>query len=229
MIRVLGHDLLALLDALDIAQAVLAGYDWGGRAACVVAALWPERVRALVSVNGYNIQNIARAQQPAEPEAELRYWYQFYFQTERGRAGLAQHRAAYCELLWKLWSPSWRFDAETYRRSAASFDNPDFVEIVIHSYRHRYGLVPGDPSMLDVEARLALQPDISMPTITLDGIDDGVMGPGGTASHARHFTARHEHRLVPGAGHNLPQEAPAAFAQAVLDAAAWAGVAVARA
>lgn len=215
----LGHDLLELLDALQLPQALLAGYDWGGRAACIVAALWPQRVSGLVSVNGYNIQNIARAQQPADPEAELRYWYQFYFQSERGRAGLTRHRAAFCELLWKLWSPTWRFDEATYRRSAAAFDNPDFVEIVIHSYRHRYGLVPGDPRLLDVEAALARQPDITVPTITLDGSADGVMGPpAGPDGHGR-FSGRHQHRLIEGVGHNLPQEAPQDFARAVLDLA----------
>jgi pimeloyl-ACP methyl ester carboxylesterase len=213
----LGADLLALLDALALPRAVLAGYDWGGRAACVVAALWPERCAGLVSLGGYNIQNIAAAMKPAEPENELRYWYQYYFHSERGRAGLAQNRRALCRLLWQLWSPSWTFDDATFERSAAAFDNPDFVDVTIHSYRHRYGLVEGDAAYQEIEHRLAEQPDIAVPAITLDGADDGVLPVGGTSHHAHHFIGRHQHRLVPGAGHNLPQEKPALFADAVLE------------
>ncbi|HEY2926443.1 alpha/beta fold hydrolase [Piscinibacter sp.] len=211
----LARDLLTLLDALRIARATLAGYDWGGRAACIVAALWPQRVQGLVSVNGYNVQDIARAREPLSPENEQRLWYQYYFHGERGRAGLAQDRRAFCRLLWRLWSPTWAFDDATYERSAAAFDHPDFVDVVIHSYRHRFGLVPGDPALEPIEQRLAAQPSITVPSITLDGADDGVMPIGGTAHHARHFSGGHEHRVVPGAGHNLPQEAPQAFAQAV--------------
>jgi pimeloyl-ACP methyl ester carboxylesterase len=219
----LGHDLLALLDALQIESAVLGGYDWGGRAACVVAALRPDRVQGLVSVNGYNIQDIARSSEPAAPEAELRYWYQYYFHGERGRLGLERNRREFCRLLWRLWSPEWRFDDATYDRSAAAFDNPDFVDVVIHSYRHRYALVAGDPDLADIERRLAAQPPITVPTVTLDGDADGVMAIGGTAGHAARFTGRHEHRVVsPGIGHNLPQEAPDAFADAVLTVKAWA-------
>lgn len=219
----LGHDLLALLDAPKIESATLAGYDWGARAACIVAALWPERARGLVSVNGYNIQD-ARSGEPAPPEAELRYWYQYYFHGERGRLGLERNRRALCRLLWRLWSPDWRFDDATYQRSAAAFDNPDFVAVVIQSYRHRYALAAGDPALAAVERRLAAQPPIAVPTITLDSDADGVMPPGGTAHHARSFTGRHEHRMVtPGIGHNLPQEAPEAFAEAVLTVQAWAG------
>lgn len=212
----LGADLLALMDALGIGRAILAGYDWGGRAACVVAALWPDRARGLVSANGYNIQDIARAGEPAQPEAELRYWYQYYFHGERGRAGLARHRREFCRLLWRLWSPLWSFDEATYARSAAAFDNPDFVEVVIHSYRHRYGLVAGDPALEEIERRLAAQPRIGVPAITLDGDADGVMAIGGTAHHAARFTRHLGHRMVPDAGHNLPQEAPQAFAEAML-------------
>jgi pimeloyl-ACP methyl ester carboxylesterase len=212
----LGADLLALLDALVIPRAVLAGYDWGGRAACVVAALWPERCAGLVSCNSYNIQHIAAAAEPAAPENECRHWYQYYFHGERGRAGLQQNRQALCRLLWRLWSPTWAFDDATFEHTAAAFDNPDFVEVVIHSYRHRHGLVAGDPALLDIEARLAAQPDIAVPAITLDGADDGVMSVGGTASHAHRFTGSHSHRVVEGAGHNLPQEKPQAFADAVL-------------
>jgi pimeloyl-ACP methyl ester carboxylesterase len=220
----LGQDLLALLDALRIESAVLGGYDWGGRAACIVAALWPERARGLVSVNGYNIQNIARSGEPASPKAEFRYWYQYYFHGERGRKGLERNRRELCRLLWRLWSPEWRFDDATYERSAASFDNPDFVDVVIQSYRHRYALAEGDPAVAEIERRLAAQPPITVPAITLDGDADGVMSPGGTAHHAGRFTGRHEHRVVsPGIGHNLPQEAPAAFAEAVLTVKGWAG------
>ncbi|MDR6294142.1 MULTISPECIES: alpha/beta fold hydrolase [Inquilinus] len=220
----LGHDLLMLLDALEIEAAVLGGYDWGGRAACIVAALWPERARGLVSVNGYNIQNIAKSGEPASPEAELRYWYQYYFHGERGRLGLERNRRDLCRLLWRLWSPEWRFDDATYDRSAGAFDNPDFVAVVIHSYRHRYALVDGDPAVAAVERRLAAQPPITVPALTLDGDADGVMAIGGTAGHAPHFTGRHEHRVVtPGIGHNLPQEAPAAFADAMLTVKGWAG------
>jgi len=217
----LGADLLALMDALGLGRALLGGYDWGGRAACIVAALWPERVQGLVSVNGYNIQNIARSGVPAVPENELRLWYQYYFHSERGRAGLQKDRGAFCRLLWRLWSPTWAFDPAAYDRTAAAFDNPDFVEIVIHSYRHRFGLVAGDPAVAAIERSLTTRPPITVPTITLDGADDGVMGIGETAGDARHFTGRHEHRIVPGAGHNLPQEAPAAFADAILAVAGW--------
>jgi pimeloyl-ACP methyl ester carboxylesterase len=209
----LGADLLALMDALSIPNAALCGYDWGGRAACIVAALWPERARGLVSCGpGYNIQNIAKAGIPVPPEEEFRYWYQYYFHSERGRAGLTVNRRELCRLLWRLWSPTWNFDDATFERSAAAFDSPDFVDIVIHSYRHRFGGIPGDPALEPVEARLAAQPDITVPAIVLQGADDGVDPPG--TDDARHFTASYERRIIPGTGHNLPQEAPAAFAEA---------------
>lgn len=219
----LAADLLALLDALGIQRAALAGYDWGGRAACIVAALWPERAQCLVSVNGYNLQHIAGAAKPIAPEDELRYWYQYYFHSERGRAGLTRHRREFCRLLWRLWSPNWRFDDHTFERTAVSFDNPDFVDVVIHSYRHRHALVAGDPALEAIERQLAAQPPITVPTITLDGSADGVLPTGSSAHHAPHFTGFHEHRVVPTVGHNLPQEAPEAFAGAVLAAAAAAG------
>ncbi|MDR6451809.1 alpha/beta fold hydrolase [Variovorax paradoxus] len=212
-----GADLLALLDALKIERAVLAGYDWGGRAACVVAALWPERCAGLVSLNSYNIQNIAKAMEPDTPENEHSLWYQYYFHSERGRAGLAKDRRALTRLLWRLWSPTWKFDEATFGRSAAAFDHPDFVEVVIHSYRHRFGLVAGDPAYADIERRLAAQPAISVPAITFDGIDDGVRPPADASAHAHRFSGPRSHRLVPGAGHNLPQEAPRIFADAVLE------------
>lgn len=213
----LGADLLALLDALAIPRAVLAGYDWGGRAACVVAALWPARCAGLVSLNSYNIQDIAKAMVPDTPENELSLWYQYYFHSERGRAGLAKDRRGIARLLWKLWSPTWAFDDATFERSAAAFDNPDFVEVVIHSYRHRFALVAGDPACAEIERRLAAQPVITVPAITFDGIDDGVRPPADAAVHAHRFAGPRSHRLVPGAGHNLPQEAPRVFADAVLE------------
>ena len=213
----LGADLLALLDALKIEKAILAGYDWGGRAACVVSALWPERVRGLVSFNAYNIQNIARSSEPAPPEAEHRFWYQYYFHSERGRAGLGKNRHALCKLLWKLWSPKWAFTDETYDRTAKSFDNPDFVDVVIQSYRHRFALAEGDPAYDGIERRLAAQPPITVPAITIDGDADGVAGPVGTARTASRFTGPHQHRVFEGIGHNAPQEAPERFAEAVLD------------
>ncbi|MBO9515479.1 MAG: alpha/beta hydrolase [Variovorax sp.] len=213
----LGADLLALLDALAIPKAVLAGYDWGGRAACVVAALWPERCAGLVSLNSYNIQDIAKAMAPESAEKEYRLWYQYYFHSERGRAGLAADRRGIAKLLWQLWSPTWRFDDATFERSAAAFDHPDFVEVVIHSYRHRFGLVPGDPAYAAIEARLAAQPAITVPAITFDGADDGVRPPAEASAHAHRFTGARSHRVVPGAGHNMPQEVPRVFADAVLE------------
>lgn len=213
----LGADLLAFLDGLGIERAVLAGYDWGGRAACVVAALWPERCAGLVSVNSYNIQNIARAMEPEAPEKELRLWYQYYLHGERGRAGLEQNRRAFSKLLWQLWSPTWRFDDATFEQSAAAFDNPDFVEVVVHSYRHRYALVPGDPAYANIEAKLAQQPVITVPSITLDGADDGVRPPADASVHAARFSALRDHQILDGVGHNLPQEAPQEFAMAVLE------------
>ena len=212
---VLGTDLLALLDALEIPRAVLVGYDWGGRAACVVAALWPERVAGLVSCTGYNIQDIAAANAPHPPEAEMRLWYQYYFRTERGRAGLTLDRRAFCRLLWRMWSPSWRFDEATFERTAAAFDNPDFVDVVIHSYRHRFGTVAGDPAADAVERRLATQPAISVATVNLHGEDDGVTPAASSAGDAHHFTGPYERRVLPDVGHNLPQEAPEATVAAI--------------
>ncbi len=213
----LGADLLALMDALALARPVLAGYDWGGRAACVVAALWPERCSGLVSFNSYNIQDIARAMNPDRPENEHRLWYQYYFHSERGRASLQEDRRAFCRLLWRLWSPTWSFDEATFERTAAAFDNPDFVEVVIHSYRHRFGLVAGDPALADIERRLAAGPVIAVPSITFDGADDGVRPPADATEHGGRFSASRSHRLVAGVGHNMPQETPQVFADAVLE------------
>jgi pimeloyl-ACP methyl ester carboxylesterase len=213
----LGADLLALMDALRLPNAALAGYDWGGRAACVVAALWPERVRALVSANGYTIQDIAASATPASPEQEHRLWYQYYFHTERGRAGLKANRHDLCKLLWHLWSPNWAFDDATYDRTAASFNNPDFVDVVIQSYRHRYGYAPGDPQLEPLEQRLAKQPKIAAPTIVLQGEGDGVNSATASDTQAQHFTGRYQRRLIPRIGHNVPQEAPQEVAKALLD------------
>jgi pimeloyl-ACP methyl ester carboxylesterase len=210
----LGADLLAFLDALGIERAIVGGYDWGGRAACIVSALWPERVHGLVTAGGYNIQAVARAMEPDEPEAEHRYWYQFYFHSERGRRGLAAHRRAFCRLLWQLWSPTWRFAPATFEATASSFDSHDFVEVVIHSYRHRYGLVEGDPTLEEIERRLAARPQITVPTVILEGADDGVTPP--SAAPPTEISRLRERRVVPGAGHALPQEAPEMFAAAVL-------------
>ena len=213
----LGADLLALMDALAIPRAVLAGYDWGGRAACVVAALWPERCAGLVSFNSYNIQNIARSMVPDTPQSEHMLWYQYYFHSERGRAGLTKDRRALTRLLWTQWSPTWRFSPEEFERSAAAFDNPDFVAVVIQSYRHRFALAEGDPAYSKIEARLAAQPPITVPTITFDGADDGVRKPAPADASAHNFTGPRSHRVVPGVGHNMPQEVPEVFAAAILE------------
>jgi pimeloyl-ACP methyl ester carboxylesterase len=215
----LGHDLLELMDGLGIDSAVLVGYDWGGRAACVVSALWPQRARALVTIGGYNILNSVANAKPAPPAMEHRLWYQWYFSTERGRAGLGKNRREFCRLLWNLWSPTWRFDDSTYERTAASFDNPDFVDVVIHSYRHRFGWAAGDPALESIEERLAAIPKISVPVIVLHGASDGVAPVESSERHARFFTGPYQRRVVPGAGHFLPWEAPGVVAQAVMDLA----------
>jgi pimeloyl-ACP methyl ester carboxylesterase len=213
----LGNDLRELMDALDISSAALVGYDWGGRAACIVAALWPERARCLVTGNGYNIQDIAKSDVPASAEQEHRFWYMYYFHTERGRAGLTKDRRDVCRLLWKLWSPDWAFSEATFEKSAVSFDNPDFVDVVIQSYRHRYGYAPGDPALAGIETRLAAQPKITVPTINLHGGNDGVGPAPGTDGNTKFFTGPYERRLIPRVGHNVPQEAPSATIAALRD------------
>jgi len=205
------------MDALSIPRAVFAGYDWGGRAACVGAALWPERCIGLVSVNSYLIQDIANALKPAKAEREVPYWYQWYFQIERGRAGLAADRRSITRILWQQWSPNWKFDEACLERTSAAHDNPDYVDIVIHSYRHRYGLVDGDPRYADIQRKLAALPPITVPTITLDGEGDGVAPATDGQASAAKFTGRRIHRKIPRAGHNLPQEEPEAFAAAVME------------
>jgi pimeloyl-ACP methyl ester carboxylesterase len=213
----IGMDLMALLDALGVRRAVFAGYDWGGRAACVGAALWPERCIGLVSGNGYLIQDIAHAMAPLRPEREVAYWYQYYFQLERGRAGLAANRREIAKLLWRQWSPTWPFDDACFERTAVAHDNPDYVEVAIHSYRHRFGLAESDPQYAEVQRRLAALPVITVPTITLDGAADGVTPATDGSGSARKFTDRRAHRVLPGVGHNLPQEDPQAFAAAVME------------
>jgi pimeloyl-ACP methyl ester carboxylesterase len=213
----LAKDLLDFMDALAIPRATLAGYDWGGRAACIVAALWPERVRGLVSGDGYNIQNIAKSLEPRPPETEHRLWYQFYFHTQRGVDGLTANRRAFCQLLWSLWSPSWAAGPSLYGQSAPSFDNPDFVDVVIHSYRHRFMYAPGDPALASIEQALALQPTITVPTISLCGADDGVGPPPLEDDDAQHFSGVYRRQVLPGVGHNIPQEAPQATLAALLE------------
>jgi pimeloyl-ACP methyl ester carboxylesterase len=212
----IGQDLLDFLDALGIASAGLAGYDWGGRAACIAAIVAPARVRALVTIGGYNVQNTLVPSPPASVAQERAYWYQWYFNTERGRAGLSKHRRELCRLLWKEWSPTWKFDDATFDRTVPSFDNSDFVPVVIHSYRHRHGNAPGDPRLDAIEARLAARPPITVPTIILHGGDDAVSLARGVGRDAALFPAGTEERVVPGVGHFMPRENPQAVVDALL-------------
>jgi pimeloyl-ACP methyl ester carboxylesterase len=212
----LGEDLIAFLDALKIERAVVAGYDWGGTAACVGAALHPERVIGLVSGGGYKIQRIAGTMNPLQPETEQRYWYQYYFHGERGRNGLEKYRRELCHILWRQWSPGWSFDDETFERSAHAFDNPDFVPVVVHSYRHRFGLVEGDPRYGNTSLELETCPSICVPAIAVEGDLDGVT-PRGSYDHLDHkFGGSFERRGFHGVGHNIPQEAPREFTDAIL-------------
>ena len=214
----LGTDLKAMMDALGLQRAVLAGYDWGGRAACVVAALWPERVAGLVTCGtAYNLQSLATATKPIDAQAERCHWYWFYLNSERGKAALSDDRRTFCEALWRDFSPTWTFDDETYARTAASFDNPDFVAVVLHSYRVRIGAVAGDPALEPIERQLAREPKITVPTIALAGADDGVDPPAPAEKVEPHFSNLKRYTTLPGIGHNLPQEAPAALADAVLE------------
>ncbi len=215
---VLALDAIALMDALRIERAVVAGFDWGARTANIIAALWPERCRALVSVSGYLIGNQAAGNVPLPPSAELQWWYQFYFATERGRVGYEKYRRDFARLIWHTASPRWDFDDATFDRSAASFDNSDHVDIVIHNYRWRLGLAEGASQYDNMEARLAAAPLISVPSITLEGDANGAPHPDATA-YANKFSGKYEHRISTGGiGHNLPQEAPQAFVQAIFDA-----------
>jgi pimeloyl-ACP methyl ester carboxylesterase len=217
----LASDIIVLMDALKIDKAVIAGFDWGARTAAIVAALWPERCKALVSVSGYLIGSQEANKTPLPPKAELAWWYQFYFATDRGRAGYEKYRREFSKLIWQLASPKWNFDDATFNRSAASFDNPDHVDIVIHNYRWRLALAQGEAKYDDLEKRLAALPVIAVPTITLEGDANGAphLDP---AAYARKFSGKYAHRLITGGiGHNLPQEAPQAFAQAVIDVAGY--------
>jgi pimeloyl-ACP methyl ester carboxylesterase len=214
---VLALDVVALMDALSIEKAILAGFDWGARTADIIAALWPERCKALVSVSGYLIGSQESGKVPLPPKVELQWWYQYYFATERGRAGYEKYRHDFAKLIWRIASPQWDIDDATFERSAASFDNPDHVGIVIHNYRWRLGLAEGEPKYDDLEKRLAEGPDITVPTITLEGDANGAPHPD-ASSYAKKFSGSYTHRTITGGiGHNLPQEAPRAFAQAVVD------------
>src|SRR5437660_394940 len=214
-------DIVALMDALKIEKATLAGFDWGARTVNIIAALWPERCKAMVSVSGYLISSQEAGKMPLPPSAELQWWYQFYFATDRGRAGYEKYRHDFAKLIWQLASPKWKFDEATFDRSAKAFDNPDHVAIVIHNYRWRIGLAEGEARYADLDKRLAELPVIAMPTITLEGDANGAPHPD-PASYAKKFSGKYRHRLIPGGiGHNLPQEAPQAFADAILDVARY--------
>jgi pimeloyl-ACP methyl ester carboxylesterase len=214
---VIPVDITTLMDALDIEKAILAGYDWGARTANIIAALWPERCKALVSVSGYLIGSRESNKMPLPPKAELEWWYQNYFATDRGRAGYDKYRHDFAKLIWQIASPKWDFDDATFDRSAASFENPDHVDIVIHNYRWRLGLAEGEPKYDDLEKRLAEGPVIAVPTITLEGDANGAPHPD-ASSYAKKFSGKYAHRIVKGGvGHNLPQEAPQAFAEAVVE------------
>lgn len=212
----IGHDLRELILALELNEPIVAGYDWGGRAACVVAAMWPELVSGLVSVSGYLVQDIAAAvSTPVLPHLEKRYWYQYYLHSERGRAGLAAHRAEIAQTLWTDWSPTWRFGDSEFAATAPSFDNPDFVDVSVHSYRHRYGVEAGDPAYAATQESLTEQPRITVPTIVIDPTEDTVASLYGSPDHAAHFTDLIDVRQID-CGHNPPQELPGQFADAVV-------------
>lgn len=212
----LGADLRDLLDAFGIGRAVLAGYDWGGRAACVVAALWPARVAGLLSIGGYNLQDIAATRAPTDPEQERRLWYQWYLHTDRGVAGLRDDRRRLCRALWRMWSPGWAFSDAEFERTAAAFDNPDFVDVVVQSYRHRHSAAAGDPALEGIEQALAATPAITVPSVVLEGGTDGVHPPHDRDPHAAHFTGPYRRAIVPGVGHCMPREAPEVVARAIL-------------
>lgn len=213
----LAADLRDLIDGLGLHQPIVAGFDWGGRAACVAAMLWPERVSGLVTIGGYNVHDVAAmATVPEPPATEARNWYQWYFQSDRGREGLHRYRRELARQLWREWSPGWDFDDETFEATAASFDNPDFVDVVVHSYRVRYGLVAGDPHYEQSEATIAAQPPIDVPTIVIDPTDDPVSPPSAREEHESHFTRLLDYRQTP-VGHNTPREDPAIVLASILD------------
>jgi len=215
----IGTDVIALMDALDIPRAIFAGYDWGGRVVCVAAALWPERCAGIVSVNSYLIQDVSLAMTPIRPDLEAGFWYFYYFLTERGRAGLTANRREIARVIWTRNSPNWHFDDATLERAAVAFDNPDYVDVVLHSYRHRLGYAPSYPPYDQIEKKLAARPAITVPAVTLDGLADGNFPATDGSTSARHFTGPRVHHQVPNAGHSLPQESPDAFASAVLELA----------
>jgi pimeloyl-ACP methyl ester carboxylesterase len=215
----LGYDLLNLMNSIKIDKAILAGYDWGGRAACVVAALYPERCLGLISCNGYNIQDIKNSSKPSNPNTEQKLWYQYFFHSERGRLGLINKRHDFIKYLWQTWSPSWNFNDEIYGLSKNSFDNSDFVDVVVHSYKHRFGIVAGDPKFNLIEKDLSKQPTISVPSITIDGETDGVSGLSNITKIKQKFSSHVRHQILPNTGHNVPQEDPKNFSKAVLELA----------
>ncbi|TWF39902.1 pimeloyl-ACP methyl ester carboxylesterase [Chitinophaga polysaccharea] len=212
-------DIIALMDALHIKKAILAGYDWGTRTANIIGALWPERVIALVCVNGYLVNNREKNKQPLSPQAEWSWWYQYYFATERGREGLKLHREELARLIWKFNSPKWAFDDKTFQQYATSFHNVDYTDVVIHNYRWRLGLADGDPRYDSLEQQLATGPVIRVPSITLDGDADGIATATDGQAYKKKFTGKHVHHIIPGAGHNLPAEAPGIFTNAIIEAA----------
>jgi pimeloyl-ACP methyl ester carboxylesterase len=214
-----ASDVIALMDALDIPRAIIGGFDWGARSADVVAALWPDRCKALVAVSGYIIVNLAANLLPLPPEAEYGWWYQYYFATDRGEQGYRENTRDFNELIWRNASPTWSFDDATYDRSAAAFANPDHVEIVIHNYRWRLSLAPGQPQYDDVERQLAAKPEIGVPTITVSSDFDGPAKDG--KAYRQQFTGKYSHRILDGIGHNVPQEAPRQFADAIIEVAGY--------
>ncbi|MDC3140672.1 alpha/beta hydrolase [Alphaproteobacteria bacterium] len=215
----LGYDLLNLMNSIKIDKAILAGYDWGGRAACVVAALYPERCLGLISCNGYNIQDIKNSSKPSNPNTEKKLWYQYFFHSERGRLCLINMRHEFIKYLWQTWSPSWNFNDEIYGLSKSSFDNSDFVDVVVHSYKHRFGIVAGDPKFDLIEKDLSKQPKISVPSITIDGETDGVSELSNISKIKQKFLAHVRHQVLAKTGHNVPQEDPKNFSKAVLELA----------
>jgi pimeloyl-ACP methyl ester carboxylesterase len=208
-------DIVKLMDALGIKRAIIGGFDWGSRTTDIIAALWPDRCIGIVAVSGYLVTNVESQRKPLPPVAEYGWWYQYYFATDRGRAGYSENRHDFDKLIWKIASPDWKFDDSTYDRSAASFDNPDHVDIVIHNYRWRLGLAKGEPQYDELERKLAARPPITVPAITIGSDFDGPFADG--KAYASQYTGKHSHRILKGIGHNVPQEAPAAFAQAIID------------
>ena len=217
----LASDLIDLLDGVGLSRAIFAGFDWGARAACAAAALWPQRCSGLVSAGGYALHHVGSSATPTTPEREAALWYQYYLLSERGRAGLTVYRREFARLLWHQWSPQWHFSEEEFARSAAAFDNPDWVEVVLHSYRYKFGMAPGDERYTELASRLEEQPPIEVPTLTLDGGAHGVVPGSDGGRWASLFLGQWEHRVVPDAGHNIPQENPQAFAEAVQTVGRW--------